>query len=175
MLFKECVIASTFSDKTNFDLRRTPYIYTKEAIVEINKQFHILKDKSEFLDVILQTPLINYVTVVLPKEEDTVSKQNGVIGKLVNCETRINNQLDTIQLIGTIDIHNDIIANTIHNNKKDVCFFTLIAHNPEVSLKTVLLTEGDDHNVAYLYPPLKIVGLSLGTRRQSSNPYLCID
>jgi hypothetical protein len=162
----KAIIASTFSSKTQYDIRRTPYVFSQEAILEINKQINLLKDNGTPIEVLLQAPERDKIT--------NEKKPNIVIGKIVGCEVIHEQKLECFQCKASILIENDSAIGSIENNKNDLVFFPNIAYSETKSLKNAVITESNADNVYYLYPPLKIVAMNLGAKRSSSNPYLNI-
>ncbi len=175
--YLKAVIATTISESTPIDPKRTQHIYSKEVVEEINKQVHLLKNHMDsYLDVLLQIPLKEYVEIVLPNQsqKNEFKETGGKIGRVVDSYLEQNNETGVLECIGTIEIQDEREGSAIENNKNDLCFFSIIAYSEHKSLQEIYREE-DGKNIIYkVIPPIKIVGVALGTKRSSSNPYLRI-
>ncbi len=161
----EAVIASTFSPDLQIDIRRTPYILSMEAVLEVVKKGNEKLHSGAPLQLLNKAPKKR-------KEWEPLEEPPKVIGGMVECFYSEDQTNGCKQAIAKFELFDEV--DRILRNKTQLAIFPLISYNPTESLKLAVKTEDAKDDVYYVYPPLNIAGFNVGDKRSSSNPYLKI-
>jgi hypothetical protein len=155
MQILEAIIAST-QINVELDISRTSYIFSPDAINEINRQLNA----EQATDVLLSAP-------------KHASSFNMKIGTVVDAVVTSDEAGIQVQCKARIAIDDDRIYNSIINDKNMFCFFPIISSQDPMKMK-MIAADDEGNETRLLTPPLKVRAIYVDSKRSSFNVFLGI-